>query len=59
MAFWFGGKGTGLGLSGALVSLAPRFTLKNNVATLKDDANEIKKLGEVLIGMARFDETSA
>src|SRR5882757_2210168 len=35
-------------------------TLKNNVATLKDDVTamqaEIKKLGEVLIGMARFDE---
>jgi hypothetical protein len=36
------------------------FTLKNNVATLKEDVEtmqkEIKKLGEVLIGMARFDE---
>ncbi|SRR5258708_11174043 len=35
-------------------------TLKNNVATLKDDViamqAEIKTLGEVLIGMARFDE---
>lgn len=35
-------------------------TLKNNVATLKEDVvtmqDEIKKFGEVLIGMARFDE---
>lgn len=40
--------------------LAVFFTLKNNVATLKEDVEtmqaEIKKLGEVLIGMARFDE---
>jgi hypothetical protein len=36
------------------------FTLKNNVATLKEDVEamqkEIKKLGEVLIDLARFDE---
>jgi hypothetical protein len=35
-------------------------TLKNNVSTLKDDVwemqKEVKKLGDVLIGMARFDE---
>jgi hypothetical protein len=35
-------------------------TLKNNVATLKEDVvtmqKEIQKLGEILIGMARFDE---
>lgn len=35
-------------------------TLKNNVATLKDDViamqEEVKELGKVLIGMARFDE---
>ncbi|MCA6112653.1 hypothetical protein [Bradyrhizobium cenepequi] len=35
-------------------------TLKNNVANLKDDVavmqKEVKKFGEVLIGMARFDE---
>lgn len=35
-------------------------TLKNNVATLKEDVvtmqSEVKKLSEILIGMARFDE---
>jgi hypothetical protein len=35
-------------------------TLKNNVASMKDDVvsmqSEIKKLGEVLIDIARFDE---
>lgn len=35
-------------------------TLKNNVATLKEDVTamqkEVKKLGEVLISMARYEE---
>ena len=38
-------------------------TLKNNVATLKDDVlamqQEVKELGKVLIGMARVDEKLA